>query len=249
MKPDIDHKLPLYVLADQGSLTDHQFMDSETLEWLERELSVVKITNLPKVTLRQKELVLSLLPRKEYFLNNLNYESIHGVRHIIRVMFNIVMVCELLGIDNIGDYLIAASIHDLRRMNDRADKLHGRRSWLWFENNVINLPEHKAVMDNFSKVQVMVSYHDTFYEDIPVEILEKYKRDIDIIKSADALDRFRLPNRKWWPKIDFIEIKEVIDIFGASKELMLKSEYLRLGGVDSVASVLNVADQLFGCRK
>ena len=88
-------------------------------------------------------------------------------------------------------------------------------------------------------------FHDVDYHNIPNNILDKYKLDIDIIKAADALDRFRLPKKKWWPNKKFINITASHILIPYSRILTIKSEERILKGDEPVNAVLETAEQLF----
>lgn len=234
---------PLYELAALNRLGDSQFMDKETIEWIAS--SPIANDPLLSIYLDDEDLLIveSLIPRNDYFLNKEVVDSIHGVRHILRVMVNTSLICKLLDVDS-RNYIVAASIHDLRRLNDRKDQGHGARAWEWFEENKLKLPEHSNLISDIDVVKYSTIFHDTDYKDIPLPILERFKHDIDILKAGDALDRFRQPDSRWWPNMDHITLKEAVKLFSLSKRLTVDSERLALGGVASTQSVVITAREL-----
>lgn len=67
---------------------------------------------------------------------------------------------------------------------------------------------------------------------------------IDVLKTADALDRYRLPKLKWW--IDDAQIKIVpSDDFKAfSFDLIIASERRFLKGEDNANSIISALHDL-----
>ena len=60
-----------------------------------------------------------------------------------------------------------------------------------------------------------------------------YHDIINVLKTADALDRFRLPRTKWWVDPEKLEIKDVNWLIPLARYITLRSEYLALEGVGS----------------
>lgn len=234
---------PLYLQCRDNELTDSQFMDLETVDWIEAQSIDGEVVDRMLLSDKDIELLETLAPQRSYFLNNVNYDSIHGVRHIMRVMVNAILVGQLLGVAY-QDSVVAASIHDLRRLNDRRDAGHGRRAVDWFTENIDTLPTHAKLLRDAGVIHNSVRYHDTNYEDIPPAVLTAYKQPIDILKAADALDRYRQPNMQWWPNMQYVEIKEVARLCGIAKELVICSERLALTGTEPAHAVLVAARRL-----
>ncbi len=234
---------PLYKLAASNELGDNQFMDKKTIDWID-SCSFGNGPLYPLILSEEDFLnIENLVPCHEYFLNTDVFDSIHGIRHILRVIVNTTMLCKLLKIDA-SNYLVAASIHDLRRLNDRIDPGHGVRAWEWFDDNRQKMPIHTMLMNDNDIVRYSTVFHDTNYDDIPESILSKFKPHIDILKAADALDRFRQPNSQWFPNIDYIDLKEAQKLLSLSKRLTVCSEKLALSGMGSSLSVITAAREL-----
>jgi hypothetical protein len=67
----------------------------------------------------------------------------------------------------------------------------------------------------------------------------KHKEIIDLLKTADALDRYRLPKLKWWINDDFVIVIPDESEKSFAYNLVINSEKNYLSINDSVKSVLN----------
>lgn len=238
---------PLYILAKNRDLPRLEIMDEETLKWIEQgSLDYIPSDNIQicKIILNSKQIedLNKLIPSRKYFLRKSHYSSIHGITHIIRVMFNVLFLCKLLKIDQWRLYLIAACVHDLRRENDNTDKGHGDRAANWFLANLKLFERYLNRRDNsITRIVEMVKYHEVDNSIIPKKIWNKYSTEIDIIKSADALDRFRQPDEKWWPDPKRIPLEEAAVLLNICREFTIKSERLLLQGLNPTYSVFEAA--------
>lgn len=241
---------PLYIKAKNKSLGELQTMDIETLEWIEKESSFITETSdyaYPKLSLEDFKVVEALIPLQESFLSSIHYNSIHGLSHILRVMFISVLLCKILKIDNYLPYLISASIHDIRRINDNQDSGHGLRAKDWFLSNKAKFLKIFTSLTNQDLLIIAetASWHETDYNDIPELILSAYKTEIDIFKACDALDRYRQPKEKWWTNPEFVELKEALVLIPIARAFTIESEKLILDTQDIQESVITIAKKLF----
>ncbi len=134
-------------------------------------------------------------------------EGIHGLRHAMRVAINIGFLT--FGNDKYKEItkplIWAALKHDCSRKNDNEDLEHGLNSARSIMSNSHNVP--KDILPYLDMIAFSVENHNVPYAEV-----EKNKRYLknkevtDLLKTADALDRYRLPKIKWWPNTDYLKI-------------------------------------------
>ena len=117
----------LIELIEKGKLPLHQFMDLETVNWIKENRPSFNNVNSPEFNLKNKidKYVLEIkkyIPSPTWFLVSKKKDSIHGMRHIIRVIFHSLHLSSL----NEGkssrlftNSLVASSLHDLWRSDTR----------------------------------------------------------------------------------------------------------------------------------
>ncbi|MDD4547480.1 MAG: hypothetical protein PHI05_01890 [Bacilli bacterium] len=124
--------------------------------------------------------------------------KIHGLYHSEKVFLFAYIIAKDENLDPVDLQIItdAALYHDVGRINDCEDTLHGLCSANRIES-VINNPIYKnhenlnilkAIIDGHS---VNDSRRDCFIEDYEVKEKERYYKLYNILKDADALDRHR----------------------------------------------------------
>lgn len=244
--------MSLISLAEQDNLPDFQFLDEDTLCWI--------IANRPKFVVSKYDQdfvkfsinkVQKFLPLQEWFLENKGIDSIHGMRHILRVVANTAyLVREKNIIDErvIIAVFIAASLHDLRRKNDRGDEGHANRAVKWFllnKNSILNHYQIDITNVNIDAISAAISFHEQKYEQIiDNPDYKKNKIVVDLLKSGDALDRYRLPKLKWWINDAYLSMvpSEEVKLFAYT--LVLESERIFLGEGNSIPAVLKSFDKL-----
>lgn len=217
--------IPLYWLAYENRLPELQIMDNETLQ---RIKSRIKFTNqkmknvFPLYEPFSKNRISKFIPSKSLFAQKNHFDSIHGISHTIRVMINALVLCQLLNYPS-EDVLLASALHDVRRLNDKGDLLHGERCAQWLTDNYQNIPSAKNFKpEKIKKIAQIIKHHDTLLENIPKS--HQYNYSLHILRAADALDRYRLPKIKWWPKLEYIKIPEAQKLFNLSKIFVHYSE-------------------------
>jgi len=139
---------------------------------------------------------------------------IHGVDHVYRVMFNVLMIgSELNDIKNTKISFCAAFLHDLSRKHDGRCQKHGGYS----------------VDDNFDKFKDLFLSTGLNVDDLEfiaessiqhsiikeVDKKSKFYKSISILKDADALDRVRLGSLN--PK--YLRYKESHGLIKRSEDL------------------------------
>lgn len=129
--------------------------------------------------------------------------SIHGNGHIERVMLlgALIARAEKLSRHETNLLLFACSYHDIGRVNDRRDDLHGRRSALMIDEKGLwerfgegNEDELRAVQAAICTHSVNDSMFDELAEEFGVkeELIPLCKTLCFCLKDADNLDRVRL---------------------------------------------------------
>lgn len=138
------------------------------------------------------------------------------------------------GEKRIDPFMVAASIHDLRRSVDMREDSHGLNASKWFLKN-------KHLFKGLSKKEIdsivfAVSHHDIYSNE---KILDKEGIKLfNILKAADALDRFRLPKKEWWPNQKFISIKLSNKFLEFAKNFVIQTEKDRLAGMDIIEAII-----------
>lgn len=212
-------------------LQDHkelslQVTDIDTLIYLLLNTSVVPIF------IRGNEYIFAnlvsnvkkFLPKEEYFTNPEHVISIHGITHLVRVCcygYLLQNLFNILPVDQVNNYLYACAWHDVARVDDRDDIGHGERSGLLFGS----LMQKSNGIDD-SQVLTMCKYHETPIDKIPRDEYTANLNIISAIKASDALDRFRLHKLKWWPKEEYLQIKQAITLFDFAKSFTLLHELI-----------------------
>ena len=140
---------------------------------------------------------------KELDTDILHKSYIHGQGHIERVMLLGALIArgEKLTKHETALLLFACSYHDIGRVNDRRDDLHGRRSAMMIEEK--GLWEHfgEGSEDELRAVQAAICTHsinDTMFEElaeefgVKEELMPLCRTVCFCLKDADNLDRVRL---------------------------------------------------------
>jgi hypothetical protein len=217
--------MPLYLKIQNKVFEDLQILDLETLEWI-RSRQNPKIFSISENKADFKPLneeeIKEVIPKLEWFSNSNRALSIHGRSHAVRTTLFSYAICKLNNISSYKKHLVAASIHDISRGVDNDDFDHGERSANWFKEN--HSLFRGLTQKEKEEIYFAVYYHDIEQENIPIEILDKNREIINVLKCADALDRFRLPKEKWWPNRNFFKIDIPDWVFEMAKWLVYQSE-------------------------
>ena len=247
-KEDLKKTPPLYVLAYKKNLPTHQYMDTDTLHWINitSENHVPNTGQSYPLLLKDEEidLLTKFFPEKKDFLSPEQSGTIHGIAHISRVVLYTMLICKLLTIKENDQklYLTIAKNHDIRRIDDKADNGHGIRAWEWFSKKT---PKETANYNSFSKGELdslkkAIIFHEVDYSDIKETLTPENSLALDIIKAADALDRYRLPKEKWWPNVKYIKLQKAHTLLPLCRKITLESEDLILSGIDAKSAIISV---------
>lgn len=238
--------MSLVGLAQENSLPLIQRMDTETLKWIKKNspnLTIITQTQVPVIFKNAKK----YKPSEKWFLKNDCINSIHGIRHIMRVISNAsnLTINRKTDSTTTRNLLIACSLHDLRRKDDKSDEGHAKRAVEWFHKNYGNVLRKFAIVltkNDIKEVSSAIYFHEIPYAQIAsADEYYEHKEIIDLLKTADALDRYRLPKLKWWIDDRLIKIIPSDNEKMFAYKLVVNSEgkyVLPNNSVDSVLSSL-----------
>lgn len=223
----------LWEKAQEKSLGRVQHMDLYTINKIKSNHIIIPAdinssTSQVNITSEDIDTLKGLLPKLDYFKNKELYFSIHGISHLTRVMIYSLVISKILDTNPEPSVLIA-SLHDTGRLHDQNDIEHGSRASEYFlENHDVFIQKNTDLRNSIASA---IKYHNIDYNQIPFQSLTQLdKFYIDIIKTADALDRFRLPKISWWPNVNVIPINilnsslEIIKNFVVETELIFLDE-------------------------
>lgn len=218
-------------------------MDQETLSWIKNNnphISLSKISN--HLQLEAKNYAHKFVPNTGWFTDTGRTRTIHGKRHLIRVCIYTFLLVKILKFDirELDTSLVVASLHDLRRETDKSDNGHALKSADWFVNNIEKVSNEfnvKLTKEQEQKIYYGILLHEIPYELIDKAELNKYRNTINIIKTADALDRYIQPKLKWRLNEDYLMLKPKDELKQFAFDLIVKSEESYLKGASIENSI------------
>ncbi len=237
--------MSLWQNCSNNILQDLQENDVETCNIIMK--TIKNINNVEKINLQFNDsdiiFLKTLLPIKLIFLNHNLYYSIHGITHTARVMLYSLIISKMLNIDYKLPVFIA-SLHDTQRQNDREDLNHSKRASLYFLNNIKT--KYQEYIDKKDIISFVISNHNITNIDLMNEKNFEKIFYLNLLKTADALDRFRLPKEKWWPNQNMIPFKffnSMLDrfkLFTCTTEIDFISNNRKLDFIDIVSDNIDV---------
>ncbi|MER7045001.1 HD domain-containing protein [Streptomyces jumonjinensis] len=238
--------MPLVELAKQRRLPAHQFMDAATVTWI--EINRPEPANISPTTLPPE---LSLLIRRsalpvDWLADHRLYDSLHGVRHSMRTAALTALLARFLewGEEDTAVAVVAAALHDCRRLDDRGDPGHGARSALWATEHAPAVWHHFGIEPTgprITRAAAAIRLHEVPYDGFGPADLAEYasaRAICDLLKAADALDRYRLPKLGWWPDMRHVRVPAFRRFRGIAFDLVLHSEAAHVAGAGSAEAVL-----------
>ena len=163
----------LVSLAEQNNLPDFQFLDRDTLYWIMSNKPQFTISTYNKDFVEfSRNKVQKFTPLQTWFLKSEGIDSIHGIRHILRVIANVAYLVKEKGIVDeriIMAVFMAASLHDLRRKDDKGDNGHADRAVEWFLLNKKTISNHYKINTtdiDIDTVSTAILFHEQRYEQI-----------------------------------------------------------------------------------
>ncbi|MEX0918405.1 MAG: hypothetical protein WDZ85_00320 [Candidatus Paceibacterota bacterium] len=210
----------------------HQFHDSESLAWL--------AYNRPNYLLNQyqfERLLLKTIDREKpwvkcedcWFTSDLIKDGIHGFRHVCRVAIYSILIAlrekPTISREEINVLVYIALLHDCRRKNDNTDPRHGIRAVRWLYKNRYLIP--KDLTSFYQAIKFSIEVHnDNYSKIVENKNYKKFKFFVDILKTADALDRYRFPRTDWWICDKFIVLAPDQREMAFAYDFVLESESL-----------------------
>jgi hypothetical protein len=255
MVTDLSNNLPLYKKVDAKQFRLHQYMDPETLEYIRSHRPIFTDTYQKREELliiveKIRNIIHDHVPSPSWYRIKDEYNTIHGIRHIMRTMTYVSILANLQKKNEEfhRNAIIAAALHDLQRENDMLDLGHAQRGAEWAEINK-EIIEHyydiKLSESDINSIVNAVNFHVEKCEEIQenCNYLEN-KEMVDFLKAADALDRYRLPSHHWWLKEKYIPIVPDESLKEFAFNLVVLSEEKYLAGFDGVEAVLSSIDEI-----
>ncbi|UUN27556.1 hypothetical protein [Streptomyces sp. FIT100] len=235
----------LFDLAARGQLPLHQHMDHATIAWVSDNRPDLPPTPTPPLRPHSKELLAHSGLSTRWWADPRLYTSLHGVRHAMRTAALAAVLAEANGLDDAdtATVILAAAIHDCQRRHDKDDRGHGARAAVWLAANADAVWGHfglTAAPRRIVQAATAVRLHDIPYEAFTGADKSDHaraQRITDVVKAADALDRYRLPKLKWWPDAQYVREPAFDQLRGLAFDLVLVSERAYLGGASGTAAV------------
>lgn len=208
----------LWDLAQERKQPEFQYMDQGTLEQIKLHRPQFKNDFNYCLTQNDIELLLEMSPKSDWYLTEEIISSIHGIAHTLRVMvYALILAKKHLNDDQLEALLLACAVHDTQRLDDKGDEGHEERALEWLEKGFVKQSQIRLVS------QILNGEHD----------YEKY------LRTADALDRYRLPKVKWWIDESFLSLRPEESMKSFAFDLVVGSEQARLNGVEDVEAVFS----------
>lgn len=238
----------LVQLAKKDNLPSIQNIDNETLQWIEAN-EPLEFKNSDTTSIASKidiGKVSQFTPLFSWFPSQDKMDSIHGLRHLMRVTIYAIFLGSHLKAKQLNNLLVAASLHDIRRKDDKGDMCHAKRASDWYA-------KHKAqILDTYHLeeangvvVKNLINLHEESYDNLKrAPFYIENKELVDIIKTSDALDRYVQPKMKWWLNDSYLELKPNRELKAFAFNLVINSERKYLEGINSKQAVLLSLKQL-----
>lgn len=236
----------LVELAEVKQLPRFQQMDAETLGWIASNRPRGERAPLRSDldALRAQAVVWPIDPT--WYLEPRIVDGIHGIRHSVRVAIYAQLLAERHSLSARAQRLLvlAALLHDVRRIDDRSDERHGARCAEW-----VGQTEGLACLKDLSPfereiIRSTIAFHDV---SIDLDIPDKHDPSAvlkDLLRTADALDRYRLPKRSWWMDESRLRMKPTGDLKTFAFDLVVASERYFLAGEESFFAVMGALHDL-----
>ncbi|BAU83538.1 hypothetical protein SLA_2615 [Streptomyces laurentii] len=244
----------LVELAARKRLPHHQYTDRATVRWIAAHRPDFPEGPPPPV-LRpvSRQLLAHAAIPGDWLAEVRCHDSLHGIRHAVRTAVLAALLAEATGLgdDDIATLIVAAAVHDCRRLHDKDDSGHGARAAIWLTDNADAVWHHFGITATPSQITAAgtaVRLHDLPYERFSPDDHADHacaETITDLLKAADALDRYRLPKLTWWPDPTRVRSAAFTQMRATAFELVVRSESAWLAGAgsaDSVSSTLTTME-------
>ncbi|WP_367132227.1 MULTISPECIES: hypothetical protein [Streptomyces] len=246
----------LVELAARKQLPRHQYTDHATVRWIEANRPAFADSPPPRLRPAVQQLVLHAAIPTAWLVEPCLADSLHGIRHAMRTAALAAALAEAEGIpeDAAATLVMAAAVHDCRRFHDKDDQGHGARAASWLTHNAPTICQHfrtTATAGRIDAAGTAVRLHERPYDAFTPDETEQYnqaRQVTDLLKAADALDRYRLPKLSWWPDSTRVRCTAFEALQPAAFELTVTSEAAHLAGLDSADAVAQ-ALEAWGVRR
>lgn len=188
-----------------GTLELDSFVDNEKDIEYQKFIKKYPQYKLEELLKLQKDNLVSIIEEIDNIKKEFIYDSyIHGIRHNARVLFFSYIICYFENITG-SDYKIIiddAKYHDIGRVDDEIDPIHGLRSANMIDKVLDNYNDEdkrylKGIMEIHSVSEI--KNEDRICSKYNLNI-DRFRRLYEVLKDADNLDRVRLD---WYLKSDF----------------------------------------------
>lgn len=179
----------------------------------------------------------NMIPESSWYAFPDHSQSVHGRQHSLRVALYAEIIGQKVGLSKEERNILraAALIHDTYRETDLIDSDHGKRASQGWRGRLELLKQkglHIKEVDE-EAVLALCEYHEKDWQDIPYSIQKKYGKLLKPFMAADALDRYRAPNEKWWPDPQYFnhdkELQQIFtNLMPFARYFTLWTEYYRL---------------------
>lgn len=222
----------------------YQPLDLATLRWIQDHRPVYlpanRVANPPMSIARY-----TIVPNG-WYANQGQIDGPHGLRHGARVAVLSAHLAQLAGLSTAQtlEVVIAAALHDCQREHDLEDPGHGARAAVWFTEAAAKvLPHFKADTGDVRSeaIATAIELHDVDYLAFAPDQEYRYepvKAICDIVKTADALDRYRFPDVRAWPHDSYLRLLPPPWLHRYAFDLMLVTEQSFLQGMSSERSIV-----------
>jgi hypothetical protein len=245
LAPPVDS---LVSLAARKALPAHQYMDAPTVAWIASHRDQFHAPT-PVGPLRPGPRARRLLAAAPippgWHVEPRTIASIHGTRHLMRTAALAAVLADLYGLveRDTATLIIAALMHDCRRVHDKDDDGHGERGAAWLGAHaaeVFAFFDVPCTEDRLRKAMAAIRLHEIPYAAFSDRDREDHAHTAqvtDLLKTADALDRYRLPKIKWWPNDDLLRAVPPPWLRRVAFELVVETEEACLHGVEPWTAV------------
>ena len=127
-----------------------------------------------------------------------NKTNLHGINHVVRVLFNAYAVTTLENVNEEDRKIVieAAKLHDIGRVSDGEDEEHGNQSAIKsrkiLEQRGFSPEDTDLICFIIKEHSLSKSKNEEHIEELPEELRQRYKYCLNLLKDADKLDRVRL---------------------------------------------------------
>ncbi|MGI8310708.1 HD domain-containing protein [Saccharopolyspora hattusasensis] len=244
----VDDSESLVSLAARKALPEHQYIDWATVAWIQGNRSEIPRAErqvMPSLSDSVRRILLSAPIPLDWHAEPLLADTIHGTRHLLRTAVFAAILADENGLEEelIEALVVAGALHDCRRLHDKDDFGHGSRGADWFISHVDEIAEYfdlRCSPRHLAKAAIAIALHEVPYAAFTEEHHFAWRSAgplVDLLKTADALDRYRLPKLKWWPREDLLAHRAPPWLHRLAFFLVIDSESRFLRGVTGAEAV------------